>query len=136
MGLPLAFIIMSPMTTRTWTALQGSSRNPCGVFIVLPPPLNPAETDAETAARARVFANWLASDEYLSGHPNVFTFDFFDLLVEDDSTVPDYNMLREAYRNGGDSHPNARANETIGPLFVDFIIDAIQTYRAVYESGG
>lgn len=112
-------------------------QHPDRIFIVVtPPPLNPAETDAEAAARARAFANWLASDEYLSGHPNIFTFDFFDLLAEGDPTAPDFNMLREAYWNGGDSHPNARANETIGPLFVDFIIDAIQTYRAVYESGG
>jgi len=66
----------------------------------------------------------------------VFTFDFFAYLAADDPTAPDYNTLREAYRDGADSHPNVMANETIGPLFVDFIIDAIQTYRAVYESGG
>jgi hypothetical protein len=111
-------------------------QHPDRIFVILtPPPLNPAKTDAETAARARAFANWLASDEYSSGHPNVSTFDFFGLLAEDDTTAPDYNMLREAYRNGEDSHPNAVANEAIGPLFVDFVIDAIETYRAVYRSG-
>ena len=108
--------------------------HPDKIFIVVtPPPLNPAATDAEAAARARAFANWLRSDEYLSGHPNVFTFDFFDCLAEGDPSAPDFNMLRVGYREGTDSHPNQTANETIGPLFVDFIIDAVQEYRAVYE---
>jgi hypothetical protein len=101
------------------------------IFIVMtPPPLNPAETDAKAAARARAFANWLKSEEYLSGHPNVFTFDFFGHLAEDDPASPDINMLRREYREGSDSHPNQMANETIGPLFVDFIVDAVWSYRA------
>jgi len=105
------------------------------IFIVVtPPPLNPAETNAKVATRARAFADWLKSDEYLSGHPNVFTFDFFDYLAEGDLASPEYNMLRRNYREGVDSHPNQLANETIGPLFVDFIIDAVQSYRAIYES--
>ena len=104
------------------------------VFIVLtPPPLNPAATDADTAARARRFADWLKSEEYLNGHSNVFTFDFFDYLAEDDPSAPDWNMLRAEYRGGTDSHPNQTANETIGPIFVDFITHAIQEYRATYE---
>ena len=101
------------------------------LFVVMtPPPLNPAETTAEAAVRARAFADWLRSDEYLSGHANVTTFDFFDYLAEADPTLPDYNMLREAYREGSDSHPNAMANGIIGPLFVDFVVDAIESYRA------
>jgi hypothetical protein len=109
-------------------------QHPDRIFIVVTqPPLNPAATDAEAAARARAFANWLKSDEYLSGHPNVFTFDFFDYLAEEDPASPDYNMLRETYRDGTDSHPNATANEAIAPPFVDFVINAIQTYRATYN---
>lgn len=101
------------------------------IFIVVtPPPLNPAGTDAEAAARARAFANWLASDEFLAGHPNVFTFDFFNLLAEGDSSAPDFNMLRATYREGEDSHPSQLANEIIGPLFADFIVESVQTYRA------
>lgn len=106
-------------------------RHPDRVFIVVtPPPLNPATTDAEAAARARTFANWLKSDEFLAGRPNVFTFDFFDLLAEGDPSASDSNMLRVAYREGRDSHPGALANQTIGPLFADFIGEAVQTYRA------
>jgi hypothetical protein len=106
------------------------------IFVVVtPPPLNPAETEAEAAARARAFAEWLKSDEFLAGHPNVFTFDFFDLLAESDPTSPDQNMLRAAYRDGSDSHPNQLANQSIGPLFVDFVDAAVQTYRASVAKG-
>lgn len=101
------------------------------IFIVVtPPPLNPVATDLEAAVRARAFANWLKSDEFLAGHPNVFTLDFFDLLAEGDPSAPDSNMLRATYREGEDSHPNQLANETIGPLFADFIVEVAQTYRA------
>jgi hypothetical protein len=104
---------------------------PNKVFIVMsPPPLNPAATDAEAAARARAFAKWLTSDEYLAGHPNVFAFDLFGHLAEDDPAAPDHNMLRATYREGTDSHPNRVANETVGPLFVDFVMEAADQYRA------
>jgi len=108
------------------------------IFIVVtPPPLNPAATDAGAAAWARAFADWLKSEEFLAGHPNVFTFDLFDLLAEGDPGASDLNMLRAAYRGEGeDSHPNQPANETIGPLFADFIIQAVQMYRATLAEGG
>ena len=67
------------------------------------------------------------SDEYLQGHPNLFVFDFFDLLVD-----PDTNMLSTRYQHDpdhSDSHPNQLANETIGPLFVEFIDQAVQSYK-------
>ncbi|MCJ7510653.1 MAG: hypothetical protein MUP14_07200 [Dehalococcoidia bacterium] len=97
---------------------------PNKIFIVItPPPEIPAETDAQAAARARAFSNWLASNEYVSGHPNVFTFNFFDLLAD-----PSTNMLRANYQTGGDAHPNALANQTIGPLFADFIDQSVSTY--------
>jgi len=98
---------------------------PNKIFIVLtPPPEILADTDPAAAERARAFADWLASNEYLSGHPNVFTFDFFDLLAD-----PSTNMLRDAYQiNAGDAHPNALANEAIGPLFADFIDQSVTTY--------
>jgi lysophospholipase L1-like esterase len=98
---------------------------PNKIFIVLtPPPEILADSDAQAAARARAFADWLASDEYLSGHSNVFTFNFFDLLA-DSST----HMLRDDYQmNESDAHPNELANQTIGPLFADFIDQSITTY--------
>jgi hypothetical protein len=100
---------------------------PNKIFIVVTnPPEIPADSDAEMAARARAFTHWLASDEYLSGHPNVFTFNFFDLLAD-----PPDNMLRAEYRTDEyDAHPNQLANQTIGPLFADFIDRAVRTYSA------
>lgn len=113
-------------------------RYPDHIFIVVtPPPLNPTATTPEVAARARAFADWLKSDEFLAWHPNVFTFDFFDLLAEKDPLAPDFNMLRAGYREGEDSHPNELANQTVGPLFADFVTEAVQTYQArLAEEGG
>jgi hypothetical protein len=76
----------------------------------------------------------LKSDEYLKGHPNVSTFDLYGYLAEDGSAAANANMLRVGYRDGSDSHPNREANKTIAPLFVDFVIRAIQNYRAVTVS--
>lgn len=103
---------------------------PDKIFILLTlPPLNPAETSPEAAARARALADWLNSSEFSNGHPNIFVFDFFNLLIEQDPSASDYNMLRQAYRDGTDSHPNQLANETIGPLFVKFVLNSIEKYR-------
>lgn len=112
-------------------------RYPDHIFIVVtPPPLNPADTTPQAAARARAFSDWLQSDDFLVSHPNVFALDLFGLLAEDDPTAPDFNMLRAEYRDGTDSHPNALANEAIGPLFADRIVEAVEAYRAEVETGG
>jgi len=106
-------------------------RYPDKIFVIVTsPPLNPAETNPEEATRAREFADWLKSEEFLSGHPNILTFDLFGNLVEENPTATDFNMLRQSYRNGSDSHPNQLANETIGPVLVDFVIKAIGQYQA------
>ena len=105
-------------------------QHPDKIFIILTqPPLNPASTTPEIAARANSLASWLSSDDFLDGHPNVFTFDFFHHLAESDQAAPDYYMLRQEFRQGTDSHPNQLANETIGPLFVNFIRNSVHTYR-------
>jgi hypothetical protein len=103
-------------------------QHPDHVFVlVTSPPLHPLATDADEARRARAIADWLKSDEYLTGHSNIFVFDFFDLLAD-----PDTHMLRAGYQidpDESDSHPNRLANETIGPLFAEFIDEAVQTYK-------
>jgi len=104
-------------------------QHPDRVFIFLTtPPLHPEKTTPEDAARARALVNWLQSDEFLAGHSNLFVFDFFDLLAD-----PETNTLRTKYQrdpDSTDSHPNELANQTIGPPFVDFVDEAVQTYRA------
>jgi hypothetical protein len=90
-------------------------------IIVTQPPLVPSASGPAAAERARAWTQWLQSDEFLAGHDNVFVFDFFDYLAGDN------NFLRRTYRiNNQDSHPNARANEKIGPHFVEFIDQVAQ----------
>jgi hypothetical protein len=104
-------------------------RHPDKVFIFLTaPPLHPQATTPEEATRARALANWLTSDAFLAGRSNMFVFDFFDLLAD-----PTTNVLRADYqRDTGDtdSHPNATANRTIGPLLARFVDEAVQTYHS------
>jgi hypothetical protein len=83
----------------------------------------------EIAMRARRFSDWLGSEEYLGGRTNVFTFDLFDLLAEEDPQSPEFNMLKAAFREDGDSHPNREANQRIGPMFVDVVIKSINDYK-------
>ncbi len=128
-------------------------RYPDRLFVVITsPPLSPAATRPENAARARVLANWLRSDEYLRGHPNVVTFDLFDALADGSNTLraeylePAYpidftslgkvpssalNVFRTVRAMvfgrptySADSHPNLTANRKVGPLFVQSIVQA------------
>lgn len=93
-------------------------------IIVTQPPEVPGNSDLDAASRARDFVNWLQSGEYLDGYANIFVFDFFGLLADDD------NFLRREYRlDDYDGHPNQRANQEIGPVFVDFIDQVIQSYE-------
>jgi hypothetical protein len=109
--------------------------HPDRLFIILTtPPLNPAETTPEEAARAREYAAWLLSDEFLANSTNIEVFDFYTLLAENDPAQPDYNMLRSAYREGSDSHPTITANEVIGPQFVDFVMEKVEEYRSIPAS--
>ncbi|MEA3339042.1 MAG: carbohydrate binding domain-containing protein, partial [Chloroflexota bacterium] len=94
-------------------------------IIVTQPPQVPAESDPQEGARARAFADWLSSDEFLAGHPNLFTFDFFGHLAGAD------NFLRPEYRvDEHDAHPNEQANRAAGPLFVNFVDQAINSYES------
>lgn len=90
------------------------------------PPLVPGSTSPEAAARARRWAEYLTSPEYLDGHPNIFVFDFFNQLADKDG------YLQAKYRgeDPGDSHPNELANQTVGPVFVAFVDQAIQDFKA------
>lgn len=101
-----------------------TDRYPNKVFIIVTqPPLLPEETSLENANRARAWANWLKSEEYLAGHKNLFTFDWFDLLADNNPKSANFNRLKTIYKIGDyDSHPNERANKETAPKFVDFVI--------------
>jgi len=105
---------------------------PDRVFVVMStPPLHRKSTNATQAKNARRFADWLKSATYLGGHPNVVCFDLFDLLAKPDDGSATANMLRWEYEgshSNGDSHPNDLANQTVGPIFAQALIDAARTH--------
>lgn len=115
--------------------------NPQTFFVVMtPPPLIPkpfpvfpgSSTTPEEARRAREFANWLTSGEFIAELSNVAVFDFFDYLAAPDDSSKQANMLRAEYRSllGFDSHPNSTANKAVAPLFVDFIVSSVEKWCA------
>lgn len=99
-------------------------RHPDKLFIPLTlPPLVPNETEPHAAERAKRWAEYLVSDEYQGGHPNIAVFDLFNYLADEDG------FLRAEYRaDEWDSHPNQLANQTVGPIFVEFVHEAIQNF--------
>jgi hypothetical protein len=109
-------------------------QHPDKIFVAMSqPPLHRLATDPDRAARARQFATWLGSDDYLAGHPNVVSFDLFDLLAHPDDGSPHANMLRYEYElshHSGDSHPNQLANETVGPLLAYFLAQLAATTQS------
>jgi hypothetical protein len=102
--------------------------HPERIFIVMsPPPLHRLDTNLSEADRARAFADWLGSAAYLSGHPNIVYFDLFDHLARPSDGTGTRNMLRYEYEldhSSGDSHPNLLANQAVGPVFAQFLIEA------------
>jgi hypothetical protein len=70
-------------------------------------------------------ANWLKSSEYLSGHLNIVCFDLFGYLAGTD------NFLKYEYEENhtsDDSHLNQLANQTVGPIFAQFLLDSTLGY--------
>lgn len=86
-------------------------------------PLHRLATNAANAGRAKQFVDWVNTTwltEDGQSHPNIFVFDFWGLVAGND------NFLRYEYEGshtGSDSHPNALANATVGPIFSQFIVD-------------
>lgn len=104
-------------------------QHPDKLFILMGlPPLHRLVTELEWADRARVFSNWLGSDEYLAGHDNIVYFDLFDQFAHPDDGSNDRNMLRYEYERTHDTpngHPNEYANSIVGPIFAQFVVDAV-----------
>ena len=97
-------------------------------------PLHHNATNSDQAGRANEFVNWVKDtwmQEDGASHPNVYIFDFFGNAAELSSNPENgvqYCLKYEYERDhdGSDSHPNQLANETIGPVFSQFIIDVIE----------
>ncbi len=96
-------------------------------------PLHRLATDADQAARAYQFVNWVKNTwltEDGKEHPNIIIFDFYSLVAEL-SPSPAYGQqycLKYDYEGShteSDSHPNTAANEYVGPIFAQAVIDAL-----------
>lgn len=99
-------------------------QHPEKLFILLTtPPLNSAEADPAMAARGRRMAEWLLSEDFKRGLPNLYVFNLHGLLAENDPTSPKYGTLRADYRDGSDNHPNQQANQDVAPLLGNYILD-------------
>ena len=108
------------------------------LFIVFTlPPRNKdyssAGTPRENAARATEFTEWVKNEWLDDGadHENVVIFDIREFLVEKDSYSDYYNFLKDEYSTGVDSHPNDFANNVIGPIFGDFLINETQEFFGI-----
>ena len=109
---------------------RGIDQHQDKVFILLTsPPLNPAETNPNSAKRARILSNWLSSKEFLAGYSNLFVFDYFSYLAENDPKSYEFDMLKKIFRDGIDSHPNKLANEQIAPILVEFLNTSVEQYQ-------
>jgi len=101
--------------------------HPHRTFVVMTqPPRHRLRTNTSESTRARAFADWLSSSEYLAGHPNVRCYNLYDRMAHPDDGSGQANCLRYAYERShsdGDSHPNTLANQTVGPEFTQFLLD-------------
>ena len=99
-------------------------------------PRHRLSTSTSNATRARAFVDWVRS-EWLTedghSHPNIAVFDFWGYAAEENDGTSTgqgpVNTLRYEYEkrhDDEDSHPNILANETIGPLFAEFIVNTIE----------
>jgi hypothetical protein len=103
-----------------------AARHPDKLFIAFtPPPLVPNATTPEAAARARRWADDLASPEYAIPDSNMVVFDFFSQLADENG------YLRAEYRvDENDSHPNDVANRVVAAELADFVDQAIRNFVA------
>lgn len=89
-------------------------------FVLLtPPPIRKSLTNSENAQRAQKLVHWLNSPDFLQGVSNIHVFDFFGLLVDE------HGFLKKEFERliTLDSHPNKKANVTVGPIFAKKLVE-------------
>lgn len=134
---PASLIISTDMLNeyKQWYTdmLSFFDQHPEKLFVVMStPPLHRLATDAASAKRARAFANWLKSAQYLGARRNVVCFGVFDLLAHPDDGSASANKLRWEYEGShtsDDSHPNTAANRIVGPALADFLCESALAYE-------
>ena len=97
-------------------------------------PLHRLETDAGQASRAKQFVDWVKNTwltEDGNEHPNIIVFDFFSLVAEQNPSPADGQQYclkygyERSHTDGSDLHPNRAANEYVGPIFAQAVLDAL-----------
>jgi hypothetical protein len=63
------------------------------------------------------------------GHPNLYGYDLFNDLAENDPESSDLDMLNKDFRNGADSHSNETANLQIALKIAYFANSKIEQIR-------
>jgi len=104
------------------------------VFTLPPRDKDSTSADIGNAARATQFSEWTKNNWLNNGNPhnNIVVFDIREYLVEKDSDSDYFNFLKEEYVNvAGDSHPNDRANNFVGPIFGEFLINETQNFFGI-----
>jgi len=96
-------------------------------------PLHRLATNADEAKRAHEFVDWV-KNEWLTedgqNHPNIFIFDFYSLTAELDQNPVNGQQFCLKYEyeyshSSYDSHPNTLANQTIGPIFAQAVVNVL-----------
>jgi hypothetical protein len=97
---------------------------PNKIFVFLTqPPLHPRATNSEESKRAKEFASWLSSNDYLENRKNLFVFDYFSYLADSET-----GMLRNEFQmdlESDNSHPNPVSNLNISIKLSDFMYNII-----------
>lgn len=108
--------------------VKSISQYPNLFIIFTPPPLRKEVTNPDWAGNARKLADFLKTEKQIINQKNVIVFDFFDLLT--DKAESNKNMLKREYclPIPIDSHPNIRANQEIGKILVNSLVQEVNRY--------
>ncbi len=96
-------------------------------------PLHRLATNADNAARAHEFVEWVKYDfltEDDKEHSNIYIFDFFGAVAELNESPENGQQYCLKYdfeksHDNNDSHPNLAANKYVGPLFARAVVNAL-----------
>ncbi|MCL5798362.1 MAG: hypothetical protein M1366_06220 [Patescibacteria group bacterium] len=102
-------------------------RLPDKYFILFtPPPLRREMTKSEYAVRARKYADWMKSVEYIGKRENMAVFDLFDILSDNEGE--NANLLKRSYCPFlfFDSHPNKKANNVAALKLIGFLLQHLK----------
>lgn len=122
--------------------LQLMDQYPDNKFIIWTlAPLHRNATSPEQAQLASEFVNWV-KNTYLSEdgklHSNVKIFDFYGATAELAATPANgvQYCLKYGYEgdhNGSDSHPNTLANQTVGPIFAQEVVNFLASPSGIQQ---